>query len=204
MKKSYKREKAYLRRRLLKFEEISYQASILGVKQGLDPLFTKNRMIGNTIYGEDKLYFENALTKVKIAVENYGKAGTKKEINKFFNKYGKVVYKSKASQIRDIVEMLKSDYLSYTGVGSYSYDILNKYGLLNSPKFWREFFMSPYYFPLYNKDSPVFYEYETLQGDKVRSNKTMWEDNLLTFIKIYMRDYRHTKVNIDSIDIREL
>lgn len=204
MKKSYKREKAYLRRRLLKFEEISYQASIIGVKQGLGPLFTKNRMIDKTIYGEDKLYFENALTKVRIAIENYGKAGTKKEIDKFFNKYGKVVYKSKASQVRDIVEMLRSDYLSYAGVGSYSYDILNKYGLLNSPKFWREFFMSSYYFPLYTKDSPVYYEYENKQGNKERSNKTMWEDNLLTFIKIYMRNYRHTNIKVNALDIKEL
>ena len=83
-------------------------------------------------------------------------------------------------------------------------EFLKENGFMNDPNFWRSFFNSAYFVPLYKKYTKGDYSKTTeMWQNKTNSTHTLWGDNLISFAHKYAKkrnieikyeiDYEETK-----------
>ena len=120
------------------------------------------------------------------------------------NKYGIFAYKRLSTISNHFTKSARDEYLElFMEIENPQVmEFLKENGFMNDPNFWRSFFNSSYFVPLYKKYTKGDYSKTTeMWQNKTNSTNTLWGDNLISFAHKYAKK-RNIKIEYE-IDYEE-
>lgn len=112
-----------------------------------------------------------------------------KEIKNFIARYSEVGLGGKRRAVSRLAMNSRDEYINHFKGLQMDNDVikyLQEQGLYNSPNFWRSFFNSSYFVPLYlDYKAPDSSDFATTWRKEHNTNHSFWGDNLLTYSLVY-------------------
>ena len=110
---------------------------------------------------------------------------------KFIQKYqGIAMYRAKTTERRISLEM-RDEWLEHFKAisGSYALNMLEEKGLMNNTRFWRSFFNSKYFIPLYKKYTSNDKKFLKEKGLINKNGVSIWDEYLIKYIEEWERKH---------------